>query len=135
MILPRYALGHFAREEAHMIRVSCPSGELNFDAQRDFARKLEGWLDLLSSGGTPVSVRRNAHGESSAWIESLLRRVGCCLRNWASKEVWASEGAWGPPNGGGGRRRARRDRGPAGAGAFFRRDKVLVAFEAADRIT
>ena len=85
MILQRYALGHFAREEAHMNRVRCPSRELNFDAHREFARKLEGWLDLLSFGGTPVSVLLDVHRESSAWIESHILNVDCCLRNCASE--------------------------------------------------
>jgi hypothetical protein len=64
-------------------RVRWLSRELNFDAHRELACKLEGWRELLSFGGNPVSGLLNVHLESSARIESPPANVDCCLRNCA----------------------------------------------------
>ncbi len=84
VILQKYALGHFAREESHMRRVNCPARDQNCAAHRDFSRKLDGWLDLLTFSGTPVSVLLDVHRESIAWIESHIVNVDCQLRGCGS---------------------------------------------------
>ena len=81
MILQDYALGHFSREEAHMRKVRCASQAANCSAHREFARKLDGWLELLSFGGMPVSLVLEIHRESIAWIESHIVTVDCGLRS------------------------------------------------------
>ena len=48
VLLQKYALGHFAREEAHMHRVGCPTHKENCAAHAEFADKLAGWLELLT---------------------------------------------------------------------------------------
>ena len=79
-ILLGYALQHFAREEAHMQRVNCPAITDNIDAHRDFARKLDGWLVLLSTGGMSASIMIDVHREAAAWIEAHILKVDCRLR-------------------------------------------------------
>lgn len=81
IVLQKYALGHFAREEAHMRRVQCPTAEANCAAHREFSLRLDHWLDLLSFSGTPVSLLIDVHRESTAWIESHIRTVDCGLRS------------------------------------------------------
>ena len=79
-LLQRYVLGHFAREESLMRRTNCPAYEQNRTAHREFERKLEGWLVLLSSNGSPVSLLLDVHRESFAWIEDHIINCDCQLR-------------------------------------------------------
>jgi hemerythrin-like metal-binding protein len=80
-LLQRYVLGHFAREETHMHRTGCPAYEENRTAHRVFERKLEGWLELLTTGSVPVSLLLDVHRESSAWIEAHILKCDCQLRS------------------------------------------------------
>ncbi len=79
-ILQQYSLGHFAREEDHMRKVHCPAIDANCSAHRSFSAKLDGWLELLSTSGSPVTLLRDIHRESSAWIESHILKIDCQLR-------------------------------------------------------
>ena len=79
-LLQRYVLGHFAREETLMRRTHCPAYEQNRTAHREFERKLEVWLELFSTGGTPVSLLLDVHRESFAWIEAHILNCDCRLR-------------------------------------------------------
>ncbi len=79
-ILQRYAQGHFEREEDHMERFGCEALEANRAAHREFSRKLEGWIEILTFSGTPVSVLLDVHRESTAWIEKHIVNVDCRLR-------------------------------------------------------
>ncbi len=80
VLLQKYALGHFAREEAHMHRVGCPSHKANCAAHAEFADKLAGWLELLTYSGTPVSLLSEVHRESIAWISAHIKNIDCGLR-------------------------------------------------------
>ena len=80
-LLQRYVLGHFAREELLMRRTNCPAYEKNRTAHRVFAHKLEGWLVLLSSSGSSMSLVLDVHRESFAWIEEHILDCDCQLRN------------------------------------------------------
>jgi hemerythrin len=93
VILQKYALGHFAREEAHMLRVGCPTRGANCLAHGEFARKLERWLELLTFGGTPVSLVLEVHRESVAWIEAHILNVDCGLRGCAKQQPTSGESA------------------------------------------
>ena len=84
-ILQKYAQGHFAREEAHMHRVACPAAGRNCAAHREFARKLDAWLDLLTVGSAPLSVMRDVQRESTDWIKFHITKVDCRLRSCATK--------------------------------------------------
>lgn len=80
IILQKYVLGHFAREEAHMQLVQCPALHANCSAHRLFAEKLDHWLDILSMSGTPLTVLLDVHRESIAWIENHILHIDCQLR-------------------------------------------------------
>lgn len=80
VLLQKYALGHFAREEAHMHRVGCPTHKENCAAHAEFADKLAGWLELLTYSGTPVSLLTEVHRESLAWIVAHIKNIDCGLR-------------------------------------------------------
>lgn len=86
VVLQRYVLGHFAREEAHMLRVGCPAHEANCAAHREFALKFDRWLELLTYGGTPVSLLLEVHRESLAWINHHILKVDCALRGCSAHE-------------------------------------------------
>ncbi len=85
-ILQKYVLGHFAREEAHMARVACPALGANCAAHRDFALKLDRWLEILTMSGTQVSMLLDVHRESISWIEAHIINIDCRLRGCSSKE-------------------------------------------------
>jgi len=80
VILQRYVLGHFAREEAYMVKVACPATGQNCTAHREFAQKLDRWLEVLTMSGAPVSMVLDVHRESIGWIESHILNVDCHLR-------------------------------------------------------
>jgi len=82
-ILQKYAHFHFAREEAHMVKVNCPAHGANCKAHREFSDKLDGWLELLTYRGTPVSLMLDVQRESVEWITSHITRIDCCLRDCA----------------------------------------------------
>jgi hemerythrin len=81
-LLHDYVLGHFDREEAYMLCVHCPAHGNNCTAHGEFARKLEGWIDLLTMSGTPVSMLLDVHREASAWIVSHILSIDCQLRDY-----------------------------------------------------
>ena len=83
VILQRYAHGHFSREEAHMLRVSCPAHGANCIAHREFSARLDRWLELLTQRGTPMSLILDVQRESVAWIRQHITRIDCQLRHCA----------------------------------------------------
>jgi len=77
--LNRYSREHFAREEAHMTRVNCPSKDANVKAHNEFVAKLDGWLAKLQAGPS-LSVVLEVHRETSRWITAHIVGVDCKLR-------------------------------------------------------
>jgi hemerythrin-like metal-binding protein len=90
VLLQRYTLGHFLREEELMRRVSCPTLERNMAAHREFLEKVEAWLDLLTMSGTPLSVLRDVQREAEAWIRAHIAGVDCGLRGCPSRASHAA---------------------------------------------
>lgn len=80
VILQKYTLGHFSREEAYMRRVECPALAANCTAHQEFSRRLESWLKLLTSDSLPISLLMDIHHESTSWIENHILGVDCQLR-------------------------------------------------------
>ena len=80
-LLQHYALVHFRREEGVMACARCPHHGANCAAHRVFEERLERWLDLLSSSGTPVSVLEDIHTETCRWIESHVVNLDSALRH------------------------------------------------------
>ncbi len=80
VVLQKYALRHFAREEAYMLRVNCPAQKANCTAHRELEAKLERWLELLTMSGAPVSVLSDVHRESTSWIADHILNIDCQLR-------------------------------------------------------
>ena len=83
VILQRYAHGHFAREEAHMLRVKCPAHQANCMAHKEFSERLDGWLELLTHRGTPRSLVLDVQRESIDWIRRHITKIDCQLRQCA----------------------------------------------------
>lgn len=79
-LLQQYALVHFADEENYMRAVNCPALAENHAAHQDFARRLDGWLILLSSIGSSVTLLSDIQRESTAWMLSHIAGVDCKLR-------------------------------------------------------
>lgn len=79
-VLQKYVLGHFAREEVLMERKNCQARDTNRAAHREFARKLDGWLVLLTSGVSPYSLMRDVHREATDWIVAHILQCDCQLR-------------------------------------------------------
>lgn len=81
VILQKYALLHFSSEEAYMQRVGCPAFEVNCAAHRDFAQKLDAWLELLGTSGSSVSLLSDIQREASSWMLGHIVNVDCTLRS------------------------------------------------------
>ncbi len=81
VVLQRYVLGHFAREESHMLRVGCRAHRANCAAHREFAQKFDRWLELLTYSGAPVSLLLEVHREALEWVSHHIRKVDCALRD------------------------------------------------------
>jgi len=92
VILQKYTLGHFSREEAHMRRVHCPALAHNCTAHREFARRMDAWLKLLATGTESVSLLLDIHHEATAWIEQHIVNVDCQLRGCQGPEALPSAG-------------------------------------------
>lgn len=85
VVLQKYVLRHFGREEAYMLRVNCPAMKANCAAHRELETKLERWLEVLTMSGTPVSVLTDVHRESTAWIADHILNIDCKLRGCVPK--------------------------------------------------
>jgi hemerythrin-like metal-binding protein len=77
--LDRYARDHFAREEAHMAHVHCPSAAANQQAHKEFVERLDGWITKLQSGPS-LSLVLEVHREISKWIGAHIVNIDCKLR-------------------------------------------------------
>ena len=80
VFLQQYTLVHFSREEAVMACTKCPSHGANCAAHRHFEDRLEGWMEMLSSTGTPVSILEDIHSETCRWIENHIGQIDIGLR-------------------------------------------------------
>jgi len=78
--LNKYAREHFAREEAHMLKVGCPAHKENCQAHKDFVAKLDGWVAKLNSGASTTLVLE-VYRETGNWIRAHIMKVDCQLRN------------------------------------------------------
>jgi hemerythrin len=86
-VLQQYALIHFSREEDFMRSVRCPAYKDNCAAHKAFGLKFDGWLQLLSTSGSSVTLLQDIHRESVAWIEAHIVDVDCKLRGCKRDEV------------------------------------------------
>jgi len=80
-LLQQYALIHFADEEEYMTLVGCPALIENRAAHREFSHKMDGWLELLSSSGSSVTLLLDIQRESSAWMLAHIASVDCKLKS------------------------------------------------------
>lgn len=78
-LLQEHALIHFQREEALMKRVGCRSHKKNCAAHHEFARKLEGWTQLLCLSGSSASLLADIHRESTRWMAEHISGIDCDL--------------------------------------------------------
>jgi hemerythrin len=85
VFLNSYARDHFAREEAHMDRVRCPSAAENRKAHAQFVAKLDGWVVRLRAAGATTSLVLEVHREASAWIRNHILACDCKLRGCATR--------------------------------------------------
>lgn len=77
--LDNYVAGHFAREEAYMKKVNCPSLSENCKAHAELTGKLSKWKDQLAKGAS-TSLILDIYRETSAWITNHIIKVDCKLR-------------------------------------------------------
>ena len=77
--LSTYTREHFAREEAHMVKVGCPAAAENMRAHAEFVAKLDRWLVQLQSGPS-LALVLTVHRETSQWIRAHIMKVDCQLR-------------------------------------------------------
>lgn len=86
-LLQRYTARHFAREEEIMRRVHCPTLEQNIAAHREFTKRVDGWVELLTMGNAPTSFLRDIQAEAVAWITHHISSTDCGLRACAGKSA------------------------------------------------
>lgn len=78
--LQNYVTGHFAHEEAHMLRLGCSAYEVNCRAHHEFMRKLATWIEHLRAYPASPSFAAEIHREAVAWIEAHVLKIDCQLR-------------------------------------------------------
>lgn len=81
LFLQQYSLVHFQREEGVMACTGCAKHGANCAAHRQFEKRLEGWISILSSSGMPVSILEDIHTETCRWIEAHIAHVDVALRD------------------------------------------------------
>ena len=79
-LLHEHALAHFHREESVMRHSGCPAHEANCTAHAEFARKLDGWTQLMCLTPPTPSLVADIHREASAWMSQHILRIDCRLR-------------------------------------------------------
>lgn len=79
--LQEYVLRHFAREEAYMLQVRCPSFQANARAHGEFTQRFTDWLNLLTVGHAPESLVEDIHREATIWIKAHILNCDCGLRS------------------------------------------------------
>lgn len=77
--LNRYTREHFAREEAHMKQVACPSYAENCREHALLISRLDGWLTRLEQGSS-ISLVLEVHREIASWIRGHILKTDCKLR-------------------------------------------------------
>jgi len=77
--LDSYTRSHFAREEAYMLEVACPSQRENCAAHKALIEKLDRWkLDFGQGENTALLLE--IYRELQAWIRLHIMSVDCKLR-------------------------------------------------------
>lgn len=89
-LLHEHALAHFQREELAMARAGCSAHTENCAAHREFARKLDGWTQLLCLSGPTPSLVQDIHRESAAWMRHHIMRVDCRMRGCLAAQARAT---------------------------------------------
>jgi hemerythrin len=77
--LNSYTREHFAREEAYMKNVACPSYDENCREHALLISRLDTWLERLNQG-TSISLVLEVHREIANWIRSHILKTDCKLR-------------------------------------------------------
>lgn len=80
LFLENYVAGHFAREEAYMLKVKCPSFADNCKAHRELKQKLANWKNLLTKEGASTTLVLEIYNETSDWITNHILKIDCKLK-------------------------------------------------------
>jgi hemerythrin len=83
--LQEYVLHHFAREEAYMLRVGCPSYQANARAHGEFTQRFTDWINVLTIGHPSESLVEDIHRQAAAWIKAHIQNCDCSLRQCRSR--------------------------------------------------
>ena len=79
--LHAYVQGHFVREEAHMLAVSCLAYAKNQAEHRRFAERLDGWIARLDQEGPSAGLAFDVYHGTGNWFASHIRGTDCELRD------------------------------------------------------
>lgn len=80
--LAKYANTHFAREEAHMVRIKCPFHGANCEAHRLFAARIQNWVDRVNESD-PTALALEIYLGSADWLREHILKIDCRLRECA----------------------------------------------------
>lgn len=79
--LRNYAREHFAREEAHMLVVSCPAYTRNRTEHERFTARLDGWITRLELEGPSANLAFDVYHDTGNWLAAHIRGTDCELRD------------------------------------------------------
>ncbi len=78
--LERYANEHFAREEACMHRMQCPTAAANVAAHAQFRQTFAAAKAKLEKPGASALIPHRVHGELVDWIKNHIMKIDMGLR-------------------------------------------------------
>ena len=78
--LERYANEHFAREEACMHKLQCPTAAANVVAHEQFRQTFAQAKEKLQKPGASALVANRVHGELVEWIRNHIMKIDMGLR-------------------------------------------------------
>ncbi len=87
--LGRYAVDHFAKEEAVMARLACPAADANRQAHRKFLERFKELRKQFDAAGASARLTIEIHGELSQWLVQHIMGIDTKLRQCAEEPVGA----------------------------------------------
>lgn len=73
--MDQYTRGHFAREEAYMCKIKCPSQTENCRAHKELVGKLDLWKARIAQSGANTSLLLEVHREIQSWLSRHIQAV------------------------------------------------------------
>ena len=91
--LGKYAVDHFAKEEAHMARYRCPMAEANKAAHRAFVARFGELRKQFSAEGAKPTLAIDIYTELTTWLVKHIRGIDAKMAAYVVDKIPALAGA------------------------------------------